>query len=191
MDALERIVPEHGEIQLTVLGEESPVPHEFAVKISNDPLVRGLERFYGGSYLGQLKARMSSAVAERVTFIDRVSHDAALEYYRHADIFVYPSIFESFVPVVASRVGGMQETIVHETTGVLVEREDPSAIAAALVRLIEDPELRQSLGAAGAARAAAMFAWPRIVADVEAAYQALLEQPLTARAQPIDAVDPS
>jgi spore coat protein SA len=202
MDALERVVPEHGEIQLTVLGEESPVPHEFAVKISNDPLVRGLERFYGGSYLGRLKARMSGAVAERVTFIDRVSHDAALEYYRHADIFVYPSLFESFaippveamaagVPVVASRVGGMQETIVHEGTGILVEREDPSALAAALVRLIEDPGLRQSLGAAGAARAAAMFAWPRIVADVEAAYRGLLGQPRAARAQPIDAVDPS
>ena len=66
----------------------------------------------------------------------------ALRYYDDADIFVYPSIFESFaippveamaagLPVVASRVGGMQETIVHEHTGLLVAREDPDALASA------------------------------------------------------------
>ncbi len=85
---------------------------------------------------------MSNAVAERVTFITRVSHVEALRYYDDADIFVYPSIFESFaippveamaagLPVVASRVGGMQETIVHEQTGLLVAREDPDALASA------------------------------------------------------------
>jgi glycosyltransferase involved in cell wall biosynthesis len=139
---------------------------------------------------------MSEAAAERVTFVNRVTHDETLRYYEDADIFVYPSIFESFaippveamaagVPVVATRVGGMQETIVEEQTGLFVDREDPAALAAALMRLIEDPGLRRSLGEAGPVRVAKMFSWPRIVAELEAAFSALLEQPTSTAAQSV------
>jgi glycosyltransferase involved in cell wall biosynthesis len=127
---------------------------------------------------------MSPQLAERVTFVNRVTHQKALGFYRDADIFVYPSIFESFaippveamaagVPVVASRVGGMQETIEHERTGLLVEREDPAALASALRRLIDDPALRRSFGDAGA-RAATRFSWERVTASLESAYGSLL-----------------
>ena len=150
LEALEQVVAVHPEVRLTILGEESPVPYEFAVEISDDPVVRNLARFYSGSYLTFLQEQMSTAVAERVSFVDRVSHAEALRFFETADIFVYPSIFESFaippveamaagVPVVASRTGGMKETIVDRKTGLLVEREDPAALAAALVELIEDP----------------------------------------------------
>jgi glycosyltransferase involved in cell wall biosynthesis len=128
---------------------------------------------------------MSAAVADRVEFVDRIPHAETRQHYEVADVFVYPSIFESFaippveamaagVPVVASRVGGMKETIVHERTGLFVEREDPGGLAAALNRLIEHPELRRSLGRAGAARAAELFSWPQIVSRVEETYTALV-----------------
>lgn len=196
LDALERVIHAHPGVRLTILGEESPVPYEFVVKISSDEVVRGLSRYYGRSYLQQLRDQMSEAVAERVTFVNRVTHDETLRYYGNADVFVYPSIFESFaippveamaagVPVVATRVGGMQETIVEEQTGLFVDREDPAALAAALMRLIEDPGLRRSLGKAGPVRVAKMFSWPRIVAELEAAFSALLEQPTSTTAQSV------
>jgi glycosyltransferase involved in cell wall biosynthesis len=199
VDALELLVTEYPRIGLTILGEESPVPYEFAVKVSDDDLVKNLARFYGGSYLQHLRDRMSEDVSQRVHFVSRVSHDEALRFYEDADIFVYPSIFESFaippveamaagVPVVASRVGGMQETIVDERTGLFVDREDPAALAAALRRLIEDPRLRRSLGDAGSVRAAEMFSWPRIVADVEAAFSAILERPTAAAGRSVELV---
>jgi glycosyltransferase involved in cell wall biosynthesis len=192
--ALELVVRTHPNVRLTILGEESPVPYEFAAKISSDEVVRALARYYGGSYLQLLRDQMSDAVAERVTFVNRVSHSETLRYYDNADIFVYPSIFESFaippveamaagVPVVATRVGGMQETIVHEQTGLLVEREDAKTLAAAIGRLIEDPGLRRSLGEEGRVRAAEMFSWPRIVAGVEAAFHRIVEQPISTEAQ--------
>lgn len=52
-------------------------------------------------------------------------------------------------PVVASRVGGLPEAVVHEHTGLLVPAADPVALGAAIARLIRDVDLRRRLGSAG------------------------------------------
>jgi glycosyltransferase involved in cell wall biosynthesis len=52
-------------------------------------------------------------------------------------------------PTVATRVGGMPETVRHEQTGLLVNPRDPLALAAAIVRLIDDPALGEELGRRG------------------------------------------
>jgi glycosyltransferase involved in cell wall biosynthesis len=185
VEALDRVVAACPAVRLTVLGEESPVPYEFAVKISKDDLVRKLARFYGGSYLQQLRERMSVAVAERVSFVDRVPHERTRRYYDEADIFVFPSIFEAFpippieamaagLPVIASRAGGVVESVVHDRTGVLVEREDPVGLADAILRLTDDAKLQRSLGDAGRRRAHDLYAWRKIVADLEAALTELV-----------------
>ncbi|MGD9616034.1 MAG: glycosyltransferase [Alphaproteobacteria bacterium] len=49
-------------------------------------------------------------------------------------------------PVVASRHAGIPEAVAHEATGLLVPPGDPEALAAALRRLVRDPDLRQTLG---------------------------------------------
>jgi glycosyltransferase involved in cell wall biosynthesis len=56
------------------------------------------------------------------------------------------------LPVVATRVGGVPELVVEGETGLLVPPGDPRALAAALQRLLDEPELRARLGAAGRAR---------------------------------------
>jgi glycosyltransferase involved in cell wall biosynthesis len=61
------------------------------------------------------------------------------------------------LPVVASGVGGLAELVVDGETGILVPPGDFSALAAALGGLVEDRELRRSLGAAGRARAETSF----------------------------------
>jgi glycosyltransferase involved in cell wall biosynthesis len=60
-------------------------------------------------------------------------------------------------PVVAARAGGLPEIVEHEVTGLLVPPGDPSACAAAVMRLLADPALRARLGAAGRVHAAAHF----------------------------------
>jgi glycosyltransferase involved in cell wall biosynthesis len=185
VDALERVVAVHPDVRLTILGEESPVPYEFAVKVSQDPLVRELGRFYGSSYLQHLRERMSPAVAERVTFVDRIPHAETQRYYDEADVFVFPSIFEAFpippieamaagLPVIASTAGGVVESVVHERTGLLIERDDPAALADAILRLAQDGALRRSFGEAGRRRVEELYAWPRIVDAVETAYAGLV-----------------
>jgi glycosyltransferase involved in cell wall biosynthesis len=62
------------------------------------------------------------------------------------------------LPVVATRVGGVPELVVDGETGLLVPPADPRALAAALQRLLDEPELRARLGAAGRARVEKQFA---------------------------------
>jgi glycosyltransferase involved in cell wall biosynthesis len=62
------------------------------------------------------------------------------------------------LPVVGSRVGGMAELVVEGETGLLVAPGDPGELAAAIARLVDDPELRQQLGSAGRTRVEAHFA---------------------------------
>jgi glycosyltransferase involved in cell wall biosynthesis len=61
------------------------------------------------------------------------------------------------LPVVASGVGGLAELVVDGETGILVPPGETRALAAALGRLVGDRELRRRLGAAGRARAEALF----------------------------------
>jgi glycosyltransferase involved in cell wall biosynthesis len=57
------------------------------------------------------------------------------------------------VPVVASAVGGLAETVVHDVTGVHVPPRDPQRIAAALAPLLRDEPRRRVMGCASARRA--------------------------------------
>jgi glycosyltransferase involved in cell wall biosynthesis len=74
-------------------------------------------------------------------------------------------------PVVASRVGGLAEAVIHETTGLLVPPRDPAALATALARLAGDPALRARLGAAGREHVRARYTTARMAAGTLACYE--------------------
>ena len=74
-------------------------------------------------------------------------------------------------PVVASRVGGLAEAVVHEETGLLVPPGDPTTLAAALARLARDPDLRARLGLAGRARVLARYTATRMAEGTLACYE--------------------
>jgi len=99
-----------------------------------------------------------------------------------ADIVALPSLQEGLGvaaleamaagrPVVASRVGGLAEAVVHEETGLLVLPGDPTALAAALARLARDPDLRTRLGVAGHARVLARYTATRMAEGTLACYE--------------------
>jgi glycosyltransferase involved in cell wall biosynthesis len=70
-------------------------------------------------------------------------------------------------PTIATRVGGMPEVVWHEETGLLVPPGNPEALAAAILRLIDDRELGRRLGEAGQALARAEYTTQACVAGVE------------------------
>ena len=74
------------------------------------------------------------------------------------------------LPVIATRVGGNPEVVVHEQTGFLVPPSEPEALAAALLRLWQDPAQRRVMGIAGRARAEAHFDVRKMVAEYEELY---------------------
>ena len=171
--AFNRLVERHPDISLTFVGEESLIPIEMAVDLFDEETVAALREFYSGSYLERVRSELSPQALERVRFTGRVGHEEAVAAYREADLFVFPSMFESFgippveamgagLPVVATAVGGVTETIRHRETGLLVESGDVDALTEALEELIVNPELRRSLAAAGQRRAAELFSWDSV-----------------------------
>jgi glycosyltransferase involved in cell wall biosynthesis len=104
---------------------------------------------------------------------------------RGADIYVMPSHLEglgtsvldalsSGLPVVAARAGGIPEMIEDGVNGLLVPPRDAGALAAAVVRLLSQPEESARLGAAGPATVAARFTADRMVEGNLAVYRRLL-----------------
>jgi glycosyltransferase involved in cell wall biosynthesis len=100
------------------------------------------------------------------------------------DIFVLPSrmdpcplaVLEAMatgLPVVGSRVGGIPEEVGYDA-GLLVDVEDADGVAAAVRRLAERPELRESLGNAGRRRVGRLFTLERQADQLEGAYRTTL-----------------
>jgi glycosyltransferase involved in cell wall biosynthesis len=88
------------------------------------------------------------------------------------------------VPVVASNLGGLAETIVEGESGFLVPPGDPEALAAAVRRLLAMPaEARKAMGAKGAGRVRAGYAVEALQAATLAVYEKLLAQKQPARAR--------
>jgi glycosyltransferase involved in cell wall biosynthesis len=79
-------------------------------------------------------------------------------------------------PVVASRCGGLAESVVHEGTGLLVAPGDAEALASALARLLADPELSARLGRAGPERVRERYHVDAMVDGYERIYREILDE---------------
>lgn len=104
-------------------------------------------------------------VSDRVAF-DQVLRSELGDRYRQADVFLFPSRWEEpfgltpleamacGTPVVGTCLGGSAEFLADGVNCLCVPREDPPAMAAAVARLADDPELRRRLAANGRRTAA-------------------------------------
>ncbi|HMG74669.1 MAG TPA: glycosyltransferase family 4 protein [Pyrinomonadaceae bacterium] len=98
--------------------------------------------------------------------------DVVCQFSRWEEVFGW-MIAEAMAhgkPVVATRVGGIPEVITDGVTGHLVDRGDASAMSERLLELLNDPELRERMGAAGRATVATKFDLRKNVAQLIDAY---------------------
>jgi phosphatidylinositol alpha-1,6-mannosyltransferase len=137
-------------------------------------------------------ARSTLADPAAIRFLGRVEDSERDAWLRRADVFAMPSRLpagrfagEGFgiayleaganrLPVVAGAVGGALDAVVDGETGILVDPSDHTAVAAALIELLSDPERRRQMGAAGARRAESL-SWSRAAGAVEALVRELTE----------------
>jgi D-inositol-3-phosphate glycosyltransferase len=123
-------------------------------------------------------------VAGRVRLLGRVGRCDLPALYRSADLVVNVPWYEPFgivpleamacgVPVVASAVGGLVDTVVDGVTGVHVPPRRPRLLAEAVAGLLADRERRAILGATGARRARRRYGWDRIAGSTLEAYAGL------------------
>lgn len=116
-----------------------------------------------------------------------VSPEAVGVHYERAAVVVVPSRREGYGvvareamaygrAVVASRVGGLTDAIEDGQTGLLVPPGDVVALRSALVRLLEDAELRGRLGASARLYAAERLSWSSTVEGLRVAYRDACER---------------
>jgi len=109
------------------------------------------------------------------------------DVFNHVDAIVVPSIWyensplviheaqQARVPVITADVGGMAEYVHHEVNGLLYRHRDPTALAAAMQRLVDDPGLARRLGERGYpfSESGDIPSIDEHVADIEAIYDDL------------------
>ncbi len=79
-------------------------------------------------------------------------------------------------PIVATDVGGLPEVVVHQQTGLLVEKEDSGALAEAIAMLLEQPESAILMGQTARHRAQKLFSLERCVDAYAALYRKLVQE---------------
>jgi glycosyltransferase involved in cell wall biosynthesis len=135
----------------------------------------------GGDLRRTLQAQAAALrIAERIDWRGAQPSDAVLAAYRDADLFVLPSrvardgdrdglpnvLMEAAsqrLALVSTRVAAIPELIEDGMSGILVEPDNPEALATALATLIADPARRTRLGDEAAARVQAQFAFARCI----------------------------
>jgi len=119
-----------------------------------------------------------------VEFVGNVEPEKVAHLIDAATLVLIPSRLEGFGlvaleagsmarPVVATCAGGLPEVIIHETTGLLVDQENSSALARAITFLLDHPEVAVQMGQAGRRRVREQFSWERCVDAYDTVYQKL------------------
>jgi phosphatidylinositol alpha-1,6-mannosyltransferase len=144
-----------------------------------------------GDDVDALRARCQElGISEAVSFLGHVSDERLADLYADATIFVLPSVAnaeapsprgEGFglvyveagafgIPSIASAAGGGSlDFVIHERTGLTVRPADPEALATAMLRLLEDEDLRARLGSAARVRVKERHLMPHFAASVHSA----------------------
>ncbi len=121
-----------------------------------------------------------------VRFVSGISDTELARLYASAEVAAVPSLYEGFslpaieamasgVPLVATTGGALPEVAGRDgETALLVAPNDPSALAAGLLRALADEALRERLGAAGRCRTIERFTWPVTARRTAEQYRLLL-----------------
>jgi glycosyltransferase involved in cell wall biosynthesis len=134
-----------------------------------------------GTELRELIA--SLVVGDQIDFIGSVDREQKWQRLAEADIFLLPSHGENMpnalleamaagLPIVCSPVGAIPEMLEDGEGALFAEAGDHEAIAGAIRRLAEDPELRASMSESNRRRVEARFAFPRIAERFDRLYRA-------------------
>ena len=125
-------------------------------------------------------------VADRVRLLGRVGRSDLPALIRSCDVMVAVPWYEPFgivpleamacgVPVIASAVGGLTDTVVDGVTGLLVPPRDPDLLAVTVNRLLADRPLRRTMGRAGYRRVQSRYGWDAIARGTENSYRAAVQ----------------
>ena len=162
VDAFAKVRAEYDHAELTVIGRPKP----------GGAVEQAIERYGLGGC---------------VRFVSELSEEDLVHTLRTAEVACVPSLYEGFslpaveamavgLPLVSTTGGAIPEVAgVHGETTLAVPPGDVEALAAALAKLLGDPDLRELLGSAARERAVTRFTWRAAAAATAERYRATLE----------------
>lgn len=124
-----------------------------------------------GPYRATLEVLVQEhGLQERVHFLGWLERPALIEWYRRANLFLFPSRHEGMpnavleamaagLPVIATRIAGSEELVLDGVTGRLVPPEDAAALREALRPLLAQAGLRRQMGNAALERVRTHYSW--------------------------------
>ena len=122
-------------------------------------------------------------IADKVSFVSGVSDAELVEVMGSAEVACVPSLYEGFslptaelmacaTPLVVSRAGAIPEVVGGDgECADLVTPGDVGELTTAIAALLDDPERRTTMGAAGRARVQELFSWRAVAVATAAAYE--------------------
>ena len=124
---------------------------------------------------------------EQVLILDNFDEAEKPLFFAACDMLVYPSEFESFGlayleawacgrPVIGTHTGAIPSVVQDEVDGLLVPPRNASALADAILRLLEDESLRHRLGESGRQKVLEHYTWETVVARFRQVYEGVIEQ---------------
>jgi glycosyltransferase involved in cell wall biosynthesis len=203
LDAFKMVVQRYPRVRLDVVGPQHTYPLSEVFDLTDRAAISSVAPWYAndygsrlkaqlflapadaGSYMSRLKSQLTADISAKVAFRGTIGHPDLAEHYYDADIFAFPSLSdEGFgippveamaagTPVVATRSGGVVETVKDGEPGVLIPKNDASALARALLELLENDTARETIGRAGRKRALDYFTWDRVAESMYGRYRAL------------------
>lgn len=184
-------------IPCPIIGTVSRLLHQKGVHVLIDAFARCVQHYPQASLLiigdGPERSNLEKQVqacglAGRVHFLGHLPTPAVSAMMRAFDVFALPTFGEGFGlvlleamawgrPVVASNVMAISEIVLHGETGILVPADNATALADALLQLLQDKHLRDTLGTAGRHRVEHVFTVARMVRQIVDVYDAMLSSP--------------
>jgi D-inositol-3-phosphate glycosyltransferase len=148
---------------LVIVGEVTPGEHDFAAAL--------------------LALARESGVAEDVTFVGALDRESLADLLASATVTIVPSFSETFglvalesaaagTPVIAFRVGGLLDAVEDRVSGLLLSTRAPADWADAIGLMLDDEELRASMGHAARAHAG-RFTWGATATSLMGVYSSL------------------
>jgi glycosyltransferase involved in cell wall biosynthesis len=119
-------------------------------------------------------------IRDCVDFVGKVSHECISDFMRQSDVFVLPSLSESFgivnleamacrLPIVATNAGGIPDLIENGINGYLVPPENFQEMANKIMVILKDPILAYTLSENNYKKAQA-YSWEKITEKLECIY---------------------
>jgi glycosyltransferase involved in cell wall biosynthesis len=212
-EAFALVARQYPDVHLDIVGPVGTYPLEENFDLKDVETIKMVAPFYATShwsimksmlnhgprksaYLTYLETQLTPDVASKVAVLGMIPRQELLDRYYSSDVFAFPPIWdEGFglppveamaagLPVVASRSGTVEETVVQGRTGFLVEKNHAGELAQALLLLLKDDARREAMGRAGRRRVLKHFTWSRVAAGMYTRYEQLCDRETSQRPNP-------